>query len=147
MWPQVPLEGVGMFFPLVNSCASRVMRCLPSGRCDGRQAWEARQEWGHHLAGLMGLFFWNTEPGIYHVHLMHFSKMAQAAANIQHFLSWEICRLLASFIRIIIILCCNCLLFSSLLNIHEPCLVLLISLERRGLGKWHMLSKCMQSSD
>ena len=68
MWPLVPLEGVCMFFPLVDSCTSRMMTCLPTGRCDGRQSpEEVRQEWGCHVAGLMGLFFWNIEPGIYHV--------------------------------------------------------------------------------
>ena len=32
--------------------------CLPTGRYDGRQSpEEVRQEWGCHVAGLMGLFF------------------------------------------------------------------------------------------
>ena len=45
-----------------------MMMCLPTGRYDGRQSpEEVRQEWGCHVAGLMGLFFWNIEPGIYHV--------------------------------------------------------------------------------
>ena len=64
MWPSVSLEGVCTFTGefLCFKDDEMFTHC----RCDGRQRpGEVRQEWGCHVVGLMGLFFWGMEPGIY----------------------------------------------------------------------------------